>query len=105
MNTTEFKSILNEGVAGLSKAFKTWDKQALTGRVESWINNSESRLPVSCTVYVVDKTNIKKSIIFTSKALRNSAGVAVHLICEASPRDQQPSGNSWNAQAGVSIVT
>ena len=27
---------------------------ARTGRVQSWIDNPESRLPVSCTVFVVD---------------------------------------------------
>ena len=25
-----------------------------TGRVQSWLDNPESRLPVSCTVYVVE---------------------------------------------------
>lgn len=57
---------------------------ARTGRVESWINNPESRLPVSCTVFVVEDTmegpnGIEASWRFVSHALRYGAGVAVHL--------------------------
>lgn len=59
--------------------FPTWEKQAVTGRIKDWMKNSGSRLPVSCTVFVCDDTNIDESFIFTSKALRNAAGVAIHL--------------------------
>ena len=57
---------------------------AATGRIKDWIANPESRLPVSCTVFVVEdsiegKDGIEDSWIFTSKGLRNAAGVAVHL--------------------------
>jgi ribonucleotide reductase alpha subunit len=57
---------------------------AVTGRVRSWLENPSSRLPVSCTVFVVDDDmespeGIEASWAFTSKALRNAAGVAVHL--------------------------
>ena len=57
---------------------------ARTGRVEEWLNNPESRLPVSCTVFVVEDTmegpeGIEASWKFASHALRNGAGVAVHL--------------------------
>ena len=55
-----------------------------TGRVQSWIDNPESRLPVSCTVFVVEDSmegsnGIEASWRFVSHALRNGAGVAVHL--------------------------
>ena len=57
---------------------------ARTGRVQSWIDNPESRLPVSCTVFVVEdsmegKDGIEASWRFVSHALRYGAGVAVHL--------------------------
>ena len=55
-----------------------------TGRVQSWIDNPDSRLPVSCTVFVVDDSmtginGIESSWRFVSHALRYGAGVAVHL--------------------------
>ena len=55
-----------------------------TGRVQSWIDDPDGRLPVSCTVFVVDDSmegpnGIEKSWRFVSHALRNGAGVAVHL--------------------------
>ena len=55
-----------------------------TGRVENWMNDPEGRLPVSCTVFVVDdsmegKDGIEASWRFVSHALRYGAGVAVHL--------------------------
>ena len=57
---------------------------ARTGRVQSWIDNPESRLPVSCTVFVVDDSmegdeGIEASWRYVSFALRHGAGVAVHL--------------------------
>ena len=60
------------------------DYIARTGRVQSWLDNPDSRLPVSCTVFVVEDTmegpdGIEASWRFTSHALRNAAGVAVHL--------------------------
>ena len=55
-----------------------------TGRVQSWMDNPESRLPVSCTVISVDDSmtganGIESSWRFVSHALRHGAGVAVHL--------------------------
>ena len=55
-----------------------------TGRVQSWMDDPESRLPVSCTVFVVDDSmegpeGIEASWRFVSHALRYGAGVAVHL--------------------------
>ena len=55
-----------------------------TGRVQSWLDNPESRLPVSCTVFVVEDSmegpdGIEASWRFASHALRNGAGVAIHL--------------------------
>ncbi len=55
-----------------------------TGRVQSWIDDPTSRLPVSCTVFTVEdsmegKNGIEASWRFVSHALRYGAGVAVHL--------------------------
>ena len=57
---------------------------ARTGRVQSWIENPTSRLPVSCTIFVVEDSmegpnGIEASWRFVSHALRFGAGVAVHL--------------------------
>ena len=57
---------------------------ARTGRVQDWIDNQESRLPVSCTIFNVQDSmegpeGIEASWRFASHALRNGAGVAVHL--------------------------
>ena len=55
-----------------------------TGRVQSWMDDPTSRLPVSCTVFVVQDSmegpdGIEASWRFTSHGLRHGAGVAVHL--------------------------
>ena len=55
-----------------------------TGRVQSWIDDPQGRLPVSCTVFVVEDSmegpnGIEASWRFASHALRNGAGVAIHL--------------------------
>ena len=60
------------------------NKIARTGRVEQWLDNPTSRLPVSCTVFVVEDSmegpnGIEASWRFVSHALRYGAGVAVHL--------------------------
>ena len=57
---------------------------ARTGRVQNWIDDQNSRLPVSCTVFVVDDSmtgpnGIESSWRFVSHALRYGAGVAIHL--------------------------
>ena len=57
---------------------------ARTGRVQQWLDNPTSRLPVSCTVFVVEDSmegpnGIEASWRFVSHALRYGAGVAVHL--------------------------
>ncbi len=57
---------------------------ARTGRVQSWLDNPESRLPVSCTVFVVEDSmegdnGIEASWRYVSHGLRFGAGVAVHL--------------------------
>ena len=57
---------------------------ARTGRIDSWMKNPEGRLPVSCTVFVVEDSiegdnGIEASWRFVSHALRFGAGVAVHL--------------------------
>ena len=55
-----------------------------TGRVQSWMDDPTSRLPVACTVFVVEDSmegpeGIEASWRFVSHALRHGAGVAVHL--------------------------
>ena len=55
-----------------------------TGRVQSWLDDPDGRLPVSCTVFNVanemeGKDGIEASWRFCSHALRNGAGVAIHL--------------------------
>ena len=57
---------------------------ARTGRVQSWMDDNTSRLPVSCTVFVVEDqmegpNGIEASWRFVSHALRFGAGVAVQL--------------------------
>ena len=57
---------------------------ARTGRVQQWIDNPSSRLPVSCTIFNVEDSmegpnGIESSWRFVSHALRFGAGVAVHL--------------------------
>ena len=65
---------------------------ARTGRVQNWIDDPTSRLPVSCTVINVDdsmdhgENSIEASWRFVSHALRYGAGCAVHLS------DVRPSG-------------
>jgi hypothetical protein len=60
------------------------ERIARTGRVENWMNDPEGRLPVSCTVFVVEDSmegedGIEASWRFVSHGLRKGAGVAVHL--------------------------
>ena len=55
-----------------------------TGRVQQWLDNPESRLPVSCTVFVVEdsmegENGIEASWRYVSHGLRYGAGVADHL--------------------------
>ena len=57
---------------------------ARTGRVQTWMDDPNSRLPVSCTVFVVEdsmegENGIEASWRFVSHALRYGAGVAIHL--------------------------
>ena len=57
---------------------------ARTGRVQQWIDNPTARLPVSCTIFVVEDSmegpdGIEASWRFVSHALRFGAGVAVNL--------------------------
>jgi len=68
-----------------------------TGRVESWQNDPTGRLPISCTVFVVDnelesENGIENSWRFASHALRNGAGVAIHLSKLDARGTERPSG-------------
>ena len=71
------------------------NKIARTGRVQSWIDNPKTRLPVSCTIFNVEDSmegsdGIEASWRFVSHALRYGAGVAVHLS------DLRPAGTKTN---------
>ena len=62
----------------------TTEKIARTGRVQTWIDDPTSRLPVSCTIFkptdsMEGPDGIEASWRFVSHALRYGAGVAVHL--------------------------
>jgi hypothetical protein len=79
---------------------------ARTGRVQSWIDNPESRLPVSCTVFNVNDSmegpdGIEASWRFVSHALRFGAGVAVHLS-DLRPRGHE-NGRGLTASGPVSF--
>lgn len=80
---------------------------ARTGRVQNWIDNPESRLPVSCTVFVVEDSmegseGIEASWRFVSHALRNGAGVAVHLSKLRAKGDEN--GKGLTASGPVSFA-
>ena len=77
-----------------------------TGRVQNWIDDPESRLPVSCTVFVVEDSmegpnGIEASWRFVSHALRYGAGVAVHLS-KLRPKGSE-NGKGLNASGPVSF--
>lgn len=85
----------------------TTDLIARTGRVQSWLDNPESKLPVSCTVFVVEDSmegpnGIEASWRFVSHALRNAAGVAVHLS-KLRPRGEE-NGKGLVASGPVSFA-
>ena len=68
-----------------------------TGRVQSWIDDPSGRLPVSCTVFVVENemegpNGIEASWRFVSHALRYGAGCAVHLSKLDPKGHKRPSG-------------
>ena len=80
---------------------------ARTGRVQSWLDNPESRLPVSCTVFVVEDSmegpdGIEASWRFVSHALRYGAGCAVHLS-NLRPRGEE-NGKGLVASGPVSFA-
>ena len=68
-----------------------------TGRVQSWMDDPSGRLPVSCTVFVVDNemrgpNGIEASWRFASHALRLGAGCAIHLSKLDPKGYERPSG-------------
>jgi len=78
-----------------------------TGRVQSWIDDPTSRLPVSCTVFVVQDSmegpdGIEASWRFVSHALRFGAGCAVHLS-ELRPKGSE-NGKGLVASGPVSFA-
>jgi len=83
------------------------DYVARTGRVQSWLDDPESRLPVSCTVFkcadsMEGPEGLEASWRFVSHALRNAAGVAVHLS-ELRPRGTE-NGKGLVASGPVSFA-
>ena len=77
-----------------------------TGRVQSWLDDPEGRLPVSCTVFVVEDTmegpnGIEASWRFASHALRYGAGCAIHLS-KLRPRGEE-NGKGLVASGPVSF--
>jgi len=86
---------------------KTPNIIARTGRVQNWITDPTSRLPVSCTVFVVQDSmegpdGIESSWRFVSHALRNGAGVAVHLS-NLRPKGEE-NGKGLTASGPVSFA-
>ena len=70
---------------------------ARTGRVQSWMDDPTGRLPVSCTVFVVEDTmegpnGLEASWRFASHALRYGAGCAIHLSKLSPAGVERPSG-------------
>jgi len=68
-----------------------------TGRVQSWIDDPKGRLPVSCTVFVVEDqmegpNGLEASWRFASHALRFGAGCAIHLSRLSPAGIERPSG-------------
>jgi len=83
-------------------------KIARTGRVQDWLDSPESRLPVSCTTFVVEDSmegpdGIEASWRFVSHALRNAAGAAVNLS-KLRP-EAQDNGKGLVASGPVSFAT
>jgi hypothetical protein len=84
------------------------EKIARTGRVQDWMDSPESRLPVSCTTFVVEDSmegpdGIEASWRFVSHALRNAAGAAVNLS-KLRP-EAQDNGKGLVASGPVSFAT
>ena len=80
---------------------------ARTGRVQSWLDDPTSRLPVSCTVFVVEDSmegpnGLEASWRFVSHALRYGAGCAVHLS-KLRPRGEE-NGKGLVASGPVSFA-
>ena len=83
------------------------DLIARTGRVQQWIDDPNSRLPVSCTVFVVEDSmegpeGIEASWRFASHALRFGAGCASHLS-KLRPRGAE-NGKGLTASGPVSFA-
>ena len=83
------------------------DLIARTGRVQQWIDDPNSRLPVSCTVFVVEDSmegpeGIEASWRFASHALRFGAGCAIHLS-KLRPRGAE-NGKGLTASGPVSFA-
>tara|TARA_Y100000289_G_scaffold54638_1_gene57193 strand:+ start:398 stop:1786 length:1389 start_codon:yes stop_codon:yes gene_type:complete len=77
-----------------------------TGRVQSWIDNPEGRLPVSCAVFVVEDSmtgpdGIEASWRFASQALRQGAGVAIHLSKLRPKGTESRKGNDVLVSSGL----
>jgi hypothetical protein len=83
-------------------------KIARTGRVQDWLDSPNSRLPVSCCVFIVEDDmegpdGIEASWRYVSHGLRNAAGVAVH-ISKLRPRGTD-NGKGLIASGPISFAT
>ena len=70
---------------------------ARTGRVQNWMDDPTGRLPVSCTVFVVENElsgpeGLEASWRYASHGLRYGAGVAIHLTKLDPKGTVRPSG-------------
>jgi hypothetical protein len=84
------------------------EKIARTGRVQDWLDSPESRLPASCTTFIVEDDmegpdGIEASWRYVSHGLRNAAGVAIH-ISKLRPRGSD-NGKGLIASGPVSFAT
>lgn len=75
---------VSERKAKLRAMLDTDKTLAVVGRIATWLENSESRFPVSCTVLQVEdsmegENGIEYSWLYVSKGLRYAAGVAVDV--------------------------
>ena len=81
---------------------------ACTGRVKSWCEDTENRLPVSCTVYSVKNgftgdDGVANLLSFAAVALKYAAGVAVNLDNAPTSLDSVPSAAGYCGEVSFII--
>ena len=105
--TTTSKTYQKQSTTYQMKSNTEPNRIARTGRVQQWIDNPNSRLPVSCTIFNVEDSmegtdGIEASWRFVSHALRFGAGWAVHLS-EVRPKGAE-NGKGLVASGPVSFA-